>query len=216
MDTRGISNTPFKALVYILVVMGFFSLVSASGGTDRPTKVGSVNKQSQIVEVDPREIMKDLIQTHPHPEVRQRLNELILQGEIGLSFQQLQSAPNTVANVAYSQSVRNGKMMLALNYVAEALLDPRDSKIHKQLIIYHEWIHIKQQRAGRAPGWMAGLDEPLPSSEEIKRIRMATEMEAYTAECQLAVDLGATKEFDFCQVYAVRGSPGLRKAIFGS
>ena len=83
-----------------------------------------------------------------------------------------------------------------LVYPADDLLDPRTSKLHKQLVIYHEWIHIRQHREDRVP-----------------EIRYEVEMEAYLAECVYAKEIGALDDAPICAPYFTGGEQALRKSL---
>ncbi|MBU1032865.1 hypothetical protein KJ937_02970 [Patescibacteria group bacterium] len=216
MNTKKKGRAPYKILVFVLVVMSLYSYFAASASDKRVASktVSSTRSEAKLSqEANPYSVMKDLIQTHPHQEIRNDLNDLIIRGEIGLTFQQLKSAPNTQANVVYAQDPKNGERVLVLNYAIQDLLDSSLSRLYKQLVIYHEWIHIKQQREKRYPEWLATIDRPVQYPADVVEILLKSEMEAYSAQCELAIKLDVFREFEFCRAYKTNGAEELSNVV---
>ncbi|MDP3793388.1 MAG: hypothetical protein Q8R07_01410, partial [Candidatus Uhrbacteria bacterium] len=126
-------------------------------------------REDQAREYQAQEVMSDLVQSHPHPVIRNTLNQLIVGREVGLLLKPMAGILPHEASFIVMPDER-GIMRDILNYPTEYLLDPRTSKQHKQLVIYHEWIHYEQQKDRRFPTWLAEGKVPIPFSDDMRQI----------------------------------------------
>lgn len=187
-----------------------------------PQQLGPNQTQAQArPEVRPEArislILKDLVETHPSPQISRDLNRIIVNGDIALNFQPAMS-PGAVATIMWINTPSEG-LMLTLVTPAEWLLDPSTSRRLKQLVIFHEYQHLRDQLDERVPREMAfGANEAAMAqlSERQLEIWFESEYRAYAAESELAISLGWQREFAFCEVYARSGRAGLRQAMADS
>lgn len=156
-------------------------------------------------------VLKDLIQSHPHEVMREDLDRLITGGSVFLNFQDsVTSGQNALATVMYVNTPTHGTV-LALNVSKRHLTDPHSAKLFKQLVIYHEWHHLRQQIEGTEPRWLAtGIKNPGQMSDGNVRIFFESEMKAYLPECELALKLDAVQLFPLYGAFAQGGVSGLR------
>ena len=158
-----------------------------------------------------QEALRVLVQTHPHPDIRGDLNTLIESGQVYLNFQEHATGENSIASARFIRTPEG--LILALVVSPRLLLDESRSLALKQLIVYHEYIHIRQQLSGSQPAWLAtGFLIENISDEQI-RTYIDAEMEAYEAECRFAEQIEATDAFALCQVYSTHGVRALRNAL---
>jgi|GEM_PF-6862845 len=158
-------------------------------------------------------IVKDLVQTHPHEAMRRHLDYLVSRGIIFLNFQDGIGGQNTLATVVYANTPTHGTV-LALSISKKHLVDPATPKIFKQLVIFHEWHHLRQQLDRTKPEWLAmGVKDPGMMTEEMIRIFFEAEMEAYLPECELAVELDAIQTYPLYAVFANGGVSELRRHL---
>lgn len=207
------SITPARIL--LLACMALLAIMVWSAQRSPAMASGKSMKKnaapSAPVILDPQEAIRDLIQTHPHPEIRGELSTLILNHEVGLNFDDLARDVGAMATVVYGKMEGSDKETIALNFSLDHLFDAKTSRAFKQLVIYHEWIHIKQQRSKRYPDWLA--KGRLPSTPEEVRTFFEAESEAYVEECALAVALDQTDVLDVCSMYKQDGKRAMRKAL---
>lgn len=158
-------------------------------------------------------VLKDLIQNHPHREIREDLYRLIDTQKVFVSFQDIGAKMQSVASVMYINTPTHGTALTLIIGRVE-VLSSKITRRHKELVLYHEWIHLKQQLEQREPKWLA-LKRLLNASftEEEISVFYKAEMEAYLAECKLAVSLNSQHELDFCDIYAKYGERALRENI---
>ena len=88
-------------------------------------------------------ILKDLVETHPSPQISRDLNNLVTSGKVFLNFQPAMS-PGAAATIMWVNTPSHGQV-LTLVTPAEWLLDPTTSRELKQLVIFHEYQHLRQQ-----------------------------------------------------------------------
>jgi len=150
----------------------------------------------------------DLMLTHPSKEIRQELVPLIRQKKVDLDFYFKQSDdPADLAGVGYIDDL----LTLHLNLLV--LFDPRMPEIHKQLALFHNWVHIRQQRSGAYPKWLATDETPPPLSRRQMSDVLRSELEAVAAECDLAIAIKQAQARRECVEYQLHGLPMLRKRV---
>ncbi|GEM_PF-3193993 len=199
--------------VLILVLLPSIGCALALGYPTQATKVEKTHEAKPMpVPLYVQKAMQNLIRSHPHPAIRNTLDQLIMQGDVWPIYSPM---AGILAHEA-SFSIRpdeHGIMRPIFNYPAEDLLNPQTSKRHKQLVIYHEWIHFEQQRNHRFPAWLAEGTAPVPMPDDMRQIWYESEVDASLAECRLAKELKAESEVGYCQTYSKGGESALRKAL---
>lgn len=220
------SGIPIWVVLAGAVVLALL-VVATSGSNEQPSRSLPVARRAQqeAPEVDTSRwgeaslVMKRLIETHPDHEVRTELFRRIDLQEgpdrIFLNFQG--EVAGSVEAVATALTVRTPDGdLLTLSVNPALLLDPNESTEMKQLVIFHEWIHLKQQSSSdqvRYPRWLGYGYRTGTLTNEMVRIFYEAEMEAYLAECVLATRLGWSERMEICVPYARGGEPALRVYI---
>lgn len=158
--------------------------------------------------------LKELIQTHPEKEIRVDLHQLLTSGQIYPNYQEsLGSGGSAIATVLWVNLPGKGES-LVFSFNRSGLLDPKLTTSYKQLVIYHEWTHVKQQRAGTYPKSLTYASATdVMTSESSVRLTFEAEAEAYTAECGLAVRIKTVDEAPFCRTLVDRGEPAFREEM---
>lgn len=158
----------------------------------------------------------DILETHPHEEIRNDLLPLIRRGDILVSFDNSPGSEVTYAEatVTYLDTPKGQRLTLFAS-MEHLLLNPRMTRAMKQLIIYHEWIHAKALRRGDVPKWLVlPRDMGTPITEAELRLIFEFEYEAHLAECQLAVTMNAVNHIpSYCPAFVKDGIRGLRRAL---
>lgn len=176
----------------------------------------AVRLENEVTDPDPRaqEALRILVQTHPHPDIRNDLNHLIESGEVWLNFQEdvLHDSRAVAAVMAISIPGREG-FTLTLSVRPSVLLDNSISLGYKQLVIYHEYIHVRQVREGRVSIAIFIPTRPERVTEAFYREHVPSELEAYERECQLAGNLGIVDQLNLCQEYAQDGRAALQRIV---
>jgi len=157
------------------------------------------------------EALRVLVQTHPAPEISHDLNELVETRQVYLNLQDhVVGSDQNIASARYINTPQGVHLTLVVS--PRLLLDPDISHEFKQLVIYHEYIHIRQQLTGSTPSWLAiGVPPETLTDDEI-RIFIDAEMEAYVAECRLAERIHAIQSFELCVIYGNGGLSAMRAA----
>jgi len=160
-----------------------------------------------------QEALRVLVQNHPAEEVRVRLNAWIMDGRVWLNFQRSAlDRYDVIAAAMYVHTPDRGNL-LTLVVSPELLLDPTQNQSFKQLVIFHEYVHIRQQIQGTfPPAILMTSFEGRPSASFI-RLWLQAEFEAYEEECQLAVRLNMSNAFEICRVFAESGRANLRRTV---
>ena len=167
-------------------------------------------------EIRSTHVLRQLIQTHPDSEMRESLSHLISSGEVNLNFQdEPGSGTVSIARVLYGTVPEKGTVLF-FSFNQTELLNDKISSVFKQLVIYHEWNHIKQQREGRCPKSIYYSRPPgVPLTADFLQKYLEAEFEAYTAECRLAERIKALDLFAPCHTLLERGDLAFREKIAG-
>lgn len=157
--------------------------------------------------------LKELVDSHPMPEISRDFNKMVTKGEVMLNFQKNPNASHTMAQVQWIRTPTHGVVLVFC-------IDPDElhrkdlSKEFKQLVIYHEYIHILQQRSGRFPKGRQVLGKKINGKMIINpwaiRTMFESESEAYEKESLLAMKQGWINELNFAQAYSMGGLPQMR------
>lgn len=141
------------------------------------------------------ERLRILIQGHPAQEIREDLNRLIETNEIIFNFQI--PSPKLLAafrvfnpeDIAWSQTKTKAQQpALIVRPTWLAGIDA-SSTPEAWLVIYHEFQHYKQWARGEWTDISSQRTTPF-TPDECRQVYWEAEIEAYTAECKLAQDLG--------------------------
>lgn len=157
-------------------------------------------------------VLKELVQSHPMPEIHRDFNRMVENGEIILNFQPNVAGEHALATVIYVNTPSHGEVLVFSIDPAE-LNSPELSRAFKQLVIFHEYIHILQQKSGRWPKWLAiGLrarpDKPM--NPKALRVFFEAESQAYEQECLLAIQEGWVNKLNLAVAYARGGRSAMR------
>lgn len=165
----------------------------------------------------PQEVLKELVQGHPEPEISGELNHLVETGQVYLNLtgELRHELHGNVGRILYVNTPQVG-VVLALSFSPHFLLDPNIPRQLKQLVIYHEWMHIKQQRSGdkeKYPDTLAMQIVKGDDTTQTLRVWFEAEFEAYRAECVVAERHEWTQYLDLCISWSKNGDSGLRQAM---
>lgn len=161
-------------------------------------------------------IVKELVQSHPSPQIADTLNQLVERGVIFLSYSAEMHYLGGAAACAALQliNIDGAGVRPVMEFSIPALVSRSDSKESKQLVIFHEFQHYRQLAEKRyPPESFYGHREDAPVSEATVALIYRSECEAYLAEAQFAQSVGWSSHNDFCQVYAAGGEQVLRLHI---
>ena len=119
--------------------------------SESPIPHRRVAQESDETNIRSQEALRVLVQTHPAEEVRTQLNQWILDGRVWLNFQR--DAVNRYGSIAAATYVNTPERGILLTLVVspELLLDPQQSQAFRQLVIFHEYVHLRQQIQGTFP-----------------------------------------------------------------
>lgn len=159
-----------------------------------------------------QEALRVLVTTHPAREIREDLNRLIIEERVMLNFQDILT--KNAGNFASTTLLSSGDhTYLTLAVSPTMLLDGSTSHDLQQMIIYHEYIHIRQALDGTVPAWTFAPREAAGITEEYIRYFLAAETEAYEAECLFANEIHSDITLEFCVVYDQHGRQAMREAF---
>ena len=156
--------------------------------------------------------LKKIIETHPKKEIRQDLHAMIDTGTVFLNFES-DIAAGGLATVFVIDI--NDQPKIVLNIDSNILMDPHISNSYRQLVLFHEFQHIKQILQKKYPIDSFRIKEgknPIVSPSEIANLYHA-ELEAYTAECSFAKEIKVTGQIEICSVYSKKGITGLKSYL---
>jgi hypothetical protein len=169
---------------------------------DIPTKKLS-NREKEL-------LLIELIASHPHPEIQKDLPKLLKMRKLILRIGE--AAQHSAANVRIEKINPYGEV-LVLRVWVNLLLSLKISKKFKQLILYHEWIHIKQYLEGRTPRWLISGRGSKHWTEKEAQIFFEGEIEATIAESKLAISMGVADEAVHYSAYRDGGEAELRRSL---
>lgn len=167
-----------------------------------------------VAAFDPGVELHRLIDHHPRAQVRDRLPALIKSGIVVLNYEHELAGPGSISAILLVRFRELGDRIV-LNVSDAYLLDESYSVKHKQCTVWHEYQHLDQLLTGRYPLWTFRLTprEAELLTEELVELYYNAEIEAYTAECELARELGNSQDSGICRAYDRAGVPGLRRAV---
>lgn len=142
---------------------------------------------------NPSEVLRDLVQNHPRVEIREELNQWIEQARVSLSFKfNVDVSEMSVAlwevNGAYTPVLfMNTKWMLGSD-----LEDPKRDRRYKELVLYHEYSHLRDHFDNVIPIDPLGVDVDYVENnlEAFAEKIWKAEYRATFAEWELARELG--------------------------
>lgn len=147
-----------------------------------------------------QERLRILVQSHPHEDVRETLNSLILQGEIGTNFDPANEAvatfglwPSELVTQTSMPMEKDWYAVLGLEAERLANINSPEEVVFAWLVLYHEYQHIVQWQED--PSGTAAMFAPKVEGHRMTAHECRTlwrhEHEAYSKECQLAQEWGA-------------------------
>ncbi len=163
-------------------------------------------------------LLHSFIAHHPRTEIRHDLDQLIKTGKVAINFQEGVFSNHMLAT-AYVTQVEGHGLMPSLHLNPAYIADPNVDTRYKQLVIFHEYIHLDQMLRGRAPlatfkPKLATKDGKPPSiSAEDAVTLLRAEIEAYQAECELGKEIGYTEEPEFCKTLVKDGEEAFRMHV---
>jgi hypothetical protein len=155
-------------------------------------------------------VLKDLVQNHPHREIREDLNQMIESGRVFLNFQEEIAGHNNIASVTWIKTPTHGTV-LTFVFSPSGLTGNEHTREFKQLVIYHEYQHILQQLSRKYPSALVANNSRLDPNH--LRLFFEAESEAYEKESQLAIQLGWENHFEFCKTYKQHGLTAMRQQL---
>ncbi|MFH1292277.1 MAG: hypothetical protein ABIH87_03700 [bacterium] len=158
------------------------------------SKSKATNRRAEMMAV------KELVLSHPSKEISQDLDRRIKMGKVILNFQSDQHRGATAA--FYMMDIRGYGLSKIMFVNPHMILKKTQTREYIQLVLYHEYQHLLQLERGQIQLQDLARAKPgtLKSPEFVRRW-FKMEMQAYTAECQLAQKLGWQKHFDACYVW---------------
>lgn len=156
-------NSKFAVLIFALVIIACW-LVMQCGKQNTVKEVTKVREpkairvtpaQPQDVEVKqqanslPGLILKELVETHPNPEIRKDFKNLVESGRVKVYTEELvgRQSGGGIVSVFWDKE----KHILCFNFPASKLQDQSLSLLQKQDLIYAGYQIVKQARAGKLP-----------------------------------------------------------------
>ena len=198
-------------------------LCASDGSTSQPDSTPRMrihHRTAASIAADPaleemaraQEALRLLVQSHPRVEIRRDLNELIEDEVVLLNFQDVLTADHGVFASTMLLPSEDG-IILTLAISPTLLLDERESRELQQLVIYHEYIHIRQALDGTVPAWTFAPHGSEDITEEYLRYFLAAEVEAYEAECAFADELHSEETLVLCVIRDQQGRQAMREAF---
>lgn len=150
-----------------------------------PTKTMSVASLQQLA--------KEAITSHPSDQIAKDLHGLILAGDVLLNIQKISLGFDAAAFTS-----DDGLVVLSIS--PKLLTNGRARSQYTQLVIFHEYQHIKEHRSFMHP--LQKLGQTHTSREYFEEL-LEAEKRAYTAECKFATELNFehTEGLEFCAAY---------------
>ncbi|MFC1594973.1 hypothetical protein ACFL3E_00915 [Patescibacteria group bacterium] len=155
--------------------------------------------------------LKRVITNHPRWKLRKELNQWIETGHVVLNnqtkfFRASQAAVTTVRRP-------DDSYQLVLAFSPNWMLSPNISEQKRYLVIWHEYMHIRQIEEKRFPVEYFALENSADEmTAEEARCNFMGEIEAYESECILADEINARDVVDICRSYYTAHRRGLRRA----
>ncbi|MFA6428984.1 MAG: hypothetical protein WCV84_00610 [Patescibacteria group bacterium] len=156
--------------------------------------------------------MEQVIRTHPSSELRTRLMEWLRVGRVQLNNESAHTdALGMVAAVLYRETVRGPALTLAVSPVL--FFGPQFTRARRQVMVYHEYIHLRQQIDGTIPATeLRGTMRDHLTDTGI-RWKLRAEFEAYEEECRLGLTFMGPGYSELCRRYAAHGRRALRESV---
>jgi len=142
-----------------------------------------------------RDALQTLIQEHPSASVREDLDRWIVDHDILLSFTTRESvAEIAVALVEFEAQLQPVMIMNSDWMVDTRYSDPERDRRYKELVVFHEYWHLKDHFDGvvELPRLQLNIDDARARIEELARRMWTAESRASYEEWKLATRLGVT------------------------
>ncbi len=192
--------------------------VSTSPHVSRPMNscealvVASVPRR--IVSQDASLVLKDLVLSHPAPEISVEMHKLIVKGDLFLNLQDNDLQRGASVAQFMVLDIHGRGMTPVMNVSLSNLLNPQESPQFLQMVLLHEFVHYKQYELKHAPLEMFTVKnrDDVPSEDHV-RVWFNTEIDAYEQECSFAVKQGWECFFDVCTIYKKDGVGGMKREL---
>ncbi len=170
-------------MIKVILILIYLLFISNLIAAQSPVRLAAPNMRNILAS----ELLRDLLRNHPDQWVRNELYSIINSGKIALSF----NAIGKDSEMALSQLPYNGTWLVILGINPDFLLEKRfpdtgTDKRYKQLVIYHEAIHIQNHLSGLI---LIPQSEKVPDEKEANRI-WDSEYAATRLEIEFAKRLG--------------------------
>ncbi len=211
---------PFNLiLAAIVAVIMLCASDSSTTWPDPAPRVRLHHRTADSIAADPayqdmaraQEALRVLIQTHPRIEISRDLNRLIEDEVVVLNFQDSLTGDLGLFASTMLLTTEDGSF-LTLSVSPTLLLDESRHE-RQQLVIYHEYIHLRQALDGTVPAWTFTPRGAADITEEYLRYFLAAEMEAYEAECDFADEIRSEETLQLCVVRDHLGRQAMREAF---
>lgn len=156
----------------------------------------------------------DLVDHHRSAEIRTEFKFLASNGSVGLEVYPMNPKASTLI-LATNEQMRSGSFA-KLGMQEEFLVDSNYSRNYREIVLLHEWTHIKQIRENRFVG--LPVDRQADGSQRLRDTRnlheyFFSEAEAFEACCKFAILIDSTDEVSVCNAYRHRGRAGMLRAM---
>lgn len=166
------------------VCLVLLSNVAQAQTTGSMATLGPLEQKAQI-------ILKDLIATHPRPEVSRGLYQQIDRGIVYLSFNSDHLPPEMGSELVKISGKDTPVLIVNPGFVLQSSsFDLNEDRKYKQLILLHESVHLESHLSGRVP-----LLPPTVNPQQALKFAhffWSAELEATRAEWVFAKEIKAT------------------------
>lgn len=166
---------------------------------------------------DYRMVIRDLILSHPHPEIRTGFYQAIDSGALNYvttdTGEMVSSAAVAVFMILPGE---DGSLIRGMQIDIQTVMNPTISAEFIQLVLLHEYQHYLQSLRPDEP-LHTMMRQPPESFEQQTpadiRKTFDNEVEAYAVECEFADDVDWLWAADICQVYTQTGPTEFRRVL---
>ena len=150
-----------------------------------------------------------LIKDHPKKEVNTDLYEMIASKEILIQKSSLSQMPGGSASFILSSKPGGGYQKIFL--ITEMINDPQEHILFKQMVVYHEFLHVQQLIQGEMDPEDVMVNNTTHFFTEKKAGRFwKNELAAYIKSCEFLVEYQAEAITDICISYKLGGEKALK------
>lgn len=171
----------------------FWTIIWLMLGTVPAFAQSAVGKRAQLTQSGQmvNEKLRRLVTNHPDPGVKVELNNWIANGTVWISYNSDRMPPEMAAELVSIDGKNRPVLVVNPNFILRSRsFDFKEDQFYKELVIYHEYIHLKEHLTGKNL-----LPSPV-SAKDSKAVEKAMnqlwdgEFSATHAEWHLAKRLG--------------------------